>query len=289
MKKLFLLVGLVAVSASASDFADAVLGYSPGAGFANGFTNASVVLGAPTTGVSPFAPPFRNTQLVSLGTGGSLTVQFFTPIQNDPSHPYGLDFLIFGNSGFIITNGDFSGGGITDGSLFGNNTSATRVSVSQDNVTYYPLNPLLAPTVDGFFPTDGIGDFHLPVSPTLSGPDFAGKDLAGIRSLYAGSDGGTGFDISWGQDLNGNSVRLDSISYIRIDVLSGKSEIDAITSVPEPSVFMLLLPAGLVMFLRRRTRPYAKGGWKAATPELRLRHPFSKQALNPSSSASTRG
>jgi hypothetical protein len=119
-------VGLFVISTSALDFADAVLAYSPGTGFASGFTNASVVLGAPTSGVNPFSPAFRNTQLVSLGSNGSLTVQFFTPIQNDPSHPYGLDFLIFGNSGFIITNGNFSGGGITDGSLLGNNPGATR-------------------------------------------------------------------------------------------------------------------------------------------------------------------
>ena len=242
------------VSTSASEFADAVLSYSTGTGFASGFTNASVALGAPTSGVNPFSPAFRNTQLVSLGSGGSLTVQFFTPILNDPGHPYGLDFLIFGNSGFIITNGNFSGGGITDGSLFGNNTGATRVWVSQDDLTYYQLNPQLAPNVDGLFPTDSTGDFHLPVNPALTGADFAGKDLAGIRSLYGGSDGGTGFDISWGQDLNGNSVFLDSISYIRIDVPSGKSEIDAISSVPEPSALALILTASLVVLRFRRVR-----------------------------------
>jgi hypothetical protein len=250
-------VGLFAVSTSASDFADAVLSYSPGTGFASGFTNASVALGAPTIGVNPFTPAFRNTQLVSLGSGGSLTLQFFTPIRNDPGHPFGLDFLIFGNSGFIITNGNFSGGGITDGSLFGNNTGATRVSVSQDNRTYYQLNPLLAPNVDSLFPTDSTGDFHLTVKPTLTGVDFAGKGLAGIRSLYGGSNGGTGFDISWGQDLNGNSVLLDSISFIRIDVLSGKSEIDAIASVPEPSACVLILTAGLLMLCSRRMRTRA--------------------------------
>ena len=248
------IVGLFAVSISASDLADAVLSYSPGTGLASGFTNASVALGAPTSGVNPFSPAFRNTQLVSLGSGGSLTVQFLTPILNDPSHSYGLDFLIFGNSGFIITNGNFSGGGITDGSLFGHNTGATRVSVSQDNLTYYQLNPQLAPNVDGLFPTDGTGDFHMPVNPALSGADFAGKNLADIHSLYAGSDGGTGFDISWGQDLNGNSVLLDSISYIRIDVLSGKSEIDAISAVPEPSTLALILTGGLVTFYFHQRR-----------------------------------
>src|SRR5882724_1900632 len=155
------LAGASLVSTACADtFADAVIDYTSGTGFAAGFTNPAVVLGAPTSTANPFSPAFRNTQLLSLGAGGSLTVRFDTPIQNDSTHPYGLDFTVFGNSGFIITNGNFSGGGITDGSLFGHNPGATRVSVSQDNLTYYQLNPQLAPNVDGLFPTDGTGEFR---------------------------------------------------------------------------------------------------------------------------------
>src|SRR5260221_8775076 len=118
MKKVRLFVLAVAslfvVSTTHAGFADAVIEYNLGTGFASGFTNASAVLGAPTVSANPFSPAFRNTQLLSIGAGGTLTVQFSTPIVNDPGHPYGLDFLIFGNSGFVITNGNFSGGGITD-------------------------------------------------------------------------------------------------------------------------------------------------------------------------------
>jgi len=130
---------MFAVSSSASDFADAFsrIHLAP---VSQAASRTGPLRWCSTSGVNPFSPAFRNTQLVSLGSGGSLTLQFFTPILNDPGHPYGLDFLIFGNSGFIITNGNFSGGGITDGSLFGNNTGATRVWVSQDNLTYYQLN-----------------------------------------------------------------------------------------------------------------------------------------------------
>jgi len=99
------------------------------------------------------------------------------------------------------------------GSLFGHNTGATRVSVSQDNLTYYQLNPQLAPNVDGLFPTDGTGDFHMPVNPVLSGADFAGKNLDDIHSLYAGSDGGTGFDISWGQEGGRQHEQWDKECY----------------------------------------------------------------------------
>src|SRR5205085_1813634 len=112
----------------------------------------------------------------------------------DPAHPFGLDFNLFGNSGFIITNGDFSGGGITDGSLFGAGTGITRISVSADNVTYYILDPARVPPVDRSFPTDGAGNFQVAMNPGLGAADFSGKDLIGIRSLYSGSAGGVGFD-----------------------------------------------------------------------------------------------
>src|SRR5688572_17832556 len=78
----------------AAGFADAVISYNLGSGSANGFTNAATVLGAPTSTANPFSPAFRNTQLLSIGVGGYLTVQFFTPIANDPGNPYGLDFTI---------------------------------------------------------------------------------------------------------------------------------------------------------------------------------------------------
>src|SRR5882757_10502951 len=104
------LAGLSLVSKThAAGFADAVIAYDLGTGFANGFTNASAVLGAPTSGATPFSPAFRNTQLLSVGAGGFVTVQFATPIVNVPGNPFGLDFMIFGNAGFIITNGNFSG------------------------------------------------------------------------------------------------------------------------------------------------------------------------------------
>src|SRR2546421_13084774 len=194
-----------------AQYADSVVSYTSGSGVNASFTDPSSALGAPTTFIGyqnadPFNPPFLSSDLVSVGDGGWLTVQFSTPILNDPTHAYGLDFQIFGNSGFVITNGNFSGGGITDGSLFANNRGSTRVSVSLDNLTYYTLNPARAPAADSLFPTDGSGDFQKPVNPLLGSGDFAGRDLGGIRALYAGSGGGTGFDIAWAQDNNGNRV-----------------------------------------------------------------------------------
>ena len=241
-----------------AQYASSVVSYTAGSGVTPSYTDPNRALGSPTVfmgyqNTDPFNPPYQSTDLVSVGAGGSLTVQFNSPILNTPSHPFGLDFIIFGNSGFAITNGNYSGGGITDGSLFGNNTGSTRVWVSADNLSYYLLNPTLAPVADGLFPTDAAGDFNRPVNPALTQADFAGKDLAGIRSLYSGSGGGTGYDISWAQDANGQSIFLSAISFVRVDVLSGKSEIDAISAVPEPAPWILgLMGLALSIWARRK-------------------------------------
>src|SRR5689334_5100862 len=93
-----------------AQFANAVLSYERGTGFASNFTNANAALGAPASGssVTPFAPPFSTSQLVSVGAGGWLTLQLGLPIVNDPANPFGIDFLIFGNSFFVVTNGSGS-------------------------------------------------------------------------------------------------------------------------------------------------------------------------------------
>jgi hypothetical protein len=208
--------------------------------------------------VDPFDPPYLPSQLLSLGVGGSLTVRFDTPITNDPANPFGLDFLIFGSAGFVITNNDFTGGGITDGSLFAHNTGQTRVSVSANGLTYYLLDPAKAPTVDALFPTDSIGDFSRPVNPTLASPNFSGLDLVGIRSLYAGSGGGAGYDLGWALDGQNRTVTLPSVSFVRVDVIEGRSEIDAFGVVPEPACWELMaFGAGILWLLcpRRQPRP----------------------------------
>jgi hypothetical protein len=245
-------------------FAHSVLSYEAGAGVTAN-TDPSSALGEPsrvTPGawggpVDPFNPPYLAEQIVSIGAGGWLTLGFESPIANSLANPFGLDFIIFGNAGFMITNGDFSGGGITDGSLFGASEGATRVSVSRDNLTWFTLNPALAPGVDSYFPTDGSGDFTLPVNPALSAGSFSGLDLGGIHNLYGGSGGGTAFDLSWAIDAEGAPVHLPDISFLRIDVLDGVAQIDGVVAVPEPGTWALLLGGGAVLLLARRGRKRA--------------------------------
>src|ERR1041384_6667568 len=79
----------------AADYADSVVGYNPGVGVATDFTghaytNTAAALGQPsrvTPGtfggpVDPFNPPYLARQLVSVGSGGSLTVKFSQPVLN---------------------------------------------------------------------------------------------------------------------------------------------------------------------------------------------------------------
>jgi hypothetical protein len=247
------IAGALLSSSAEAQYADSVVFYMPGTGFAPNFTSPNAALGSPASAssVTPFAPPFSNTQIVSIGAGGWLTLHLGTPIANDLSNPFGIDFLIFGNSFFAITNGS-GANATTSGDIFTSSVS-TRVEVSEDGSSWFALNPLLAPTVSTLFPTDGIGNPQLAVDPSLTKSDFGGQNLAGIRSLYGGSAGGAGFDLAWAQDGSGNSVNLSMANYVRIDVLSGRTQIDAISVVPEPSTGTLaLIGAGLLCLRWRR-------------------------------------
>lgn len=244
MKKISLVLlacaGFVLQSNAASNYAARVISYHPGAGIDARFTNKTAVLGEPSRGnpfteaVDPFNPPYGTNQILSIGEGGSLVVKMDRPIFNTPRKPYGLDFIIFGNTGFIITNvfdpNTFSwiGEPATDGSMFGVNEGATLVSVSADGRIFVPLSRL-APAVDALYPTDGAGSFDQPVNPDLTAADFAGATLADMRALYGGSGGGSGYDLSWAQ-WQRRWVRLPYVRYIRIDVLSGKAEIDGFSA-----------------------------------------------------------
>jgi len=242
------LASLSLTATARAQFADAVTAYEPGTGFTPGYTDATAALGEPsrvTPGtfggpVTPFNPAYLPSHLVSIGAGGSLTVKFDKAVHNHPRNRFGIDFIVFGNPGFIVTNEfDFTtfnwiGTPATDGSLFGANEGETRVSVSRDGVTFYQLNPAFARTVDGSMPTDGSGDFTIPADPTLSAADFAGLTEEQIQALYFGSAGGTGYDIATAQDAFGNPVQLAFIQYVRLDVISGKSDVDGVSAVFNP-------------------------------------------------------
>ena len=250
MKRIIIIVlGFAALSgvreARATQFAAEVVSYKSGTGYATdwstgaGFTNKDAIIGAPareTPGewggpITPFSPPYLLNQILSIGAGGEVTLKFARSIRDEPLNPFGLDFLVFGGAGFTITNGDFSGGGITDGTLFGRADGETRLSVSADGEAWFVLDPKQAPTFDAYHPTDGAGDFALPVNPALAKGDFDGGGLAKFTELYAGSGGGTGYDIAWAVDINSKPAAIGQVQFIRLEVLSGKAEVDAVSDV----------------------------------------------------------
>jgi hypothetical protein len=249
----------------AASAATSVSAYNPGglSGSVVSYTNSSAALGMPTienpasppwtptpTPITPFESPYTSGQLVGLGSGGSLTVYFADPIHNYAGNPFGRDFVVYG--GLALTDFDWPNG-VSDGSVFGALGGDTRISVSQDGVTFYQLNPSLAPATEAGLPTDAAGVFGQPVNPALKPADFAGKNLSEIRALYGGSAGGTGYDLAWALDGQGQSVDLAEASYVRLEVLSGQTKIDAIVAAPEPSVWALgAVGAALLWWQRRR-------------------------------------
>lgn len=255
-------IAACASTAIANPFASSVLSYDPGSNAAAGYTDASVALGSAERftgegifpgGVTPFNPAWGSDEIVSVGAGGHLALGFDTAITNDASHAYGIDFILFGNAGFVLT-GDGSVG--ANPAIFGAGGEAT-VEVSQNGSDWVTATV----TTLGLFPTLGYSDFVDPtpgapglietdftkaMDPTLQLSDLANLSLTELYALYNGSGGGVGIDIE--------GTGLDSASYVRLTNNSGERfEVDAIAVVPAPMSVTMLSLAGLCATRRRRT------------------------------------
>lgn len=282
-------VSALGAVASATPFATSVVGYG-GITSNAPYNDPNAVLGSPATDffdpwgmwsggsndriVKLVEPAYNvdadgNPLIVTLENGAWITVAFDNPIENDPLNPYGIDFLVFGNSFYVGSN--TAGGYINDatnmndviltGGLF---AEQVTVAVSQDGFTWYEYTN--GPYGDTAFPTNGylwdpvnaqwtntVSDFTLPVDPSVAALIGAGGlTAADALALYNGSGGGTGFDL----DVFG----LDWIQYIRVTGNGWGGEIDAFADVaavqpvvPEPATLSLLaLGLGGLGALRRR-------------------------------------
>ncbi|MFA6046083.1 MAG: hypothetical protein WC718_13955 [Phycisphaerales bacterium] len=249
----------LALPVLAGTYASSVINYTPGSNAANAYRNPQVALGSPErfTGegvfpsvVSPFNPAFGSNEIVSIGAGGSLTLQFAQPVSDDANHPFGQDLLIFGGQFFI--DEDYPNG--VAGPLF-SAAGNSRVEVSGDGQTWFTVPGAQA---TGLYPTLGyldltdpssatpgsvLSDFSKPVDPAF---DPFGKNFAQIIAGYNGSGGGTGIDIG--------AAGLASASYLRITNLGTEAfSIDAVSAVsPVPSPMGGLVLTGLIFGRRRR-------------------------------------
>lgn len=256
-------LGLLAVAvipAWAGDpWADRVISYTPGSALGSGFTTPEVALGRPERfsgegifpgAVTPFSPAWGADELVAIGEGGSLIVAFDRPVRDDARNPFGIDLLIFGNSGFI----DQSYPNGIAGGLFGGGDGG-RIDVSEDGVVWVSIPSVQA---DGMFPTLGYRDlldpystvrgrvrtdFTRPVDPSLG---TFGLSFAQVVAGYQGSGGGAGVDLA--------GTGLRSISYVRITGTAATADIDAmadVRAVPSPGAIGLVT-LGLALGRRRR-------------------------------------
>ena len=253
--------GLARDVRAADAWADGVVSYAQGSDAAAGYTDPLAALGEPArfTGedfgypgaVTPFNPPFNLNQIVSIGQGGSLVVRFDEPVRDDAANPYGIDLLVFGNSGYIdgsypdgLASGVFSDG-------------RGRVEVSADGADWRAVTG----AADDVFPTLGypdlagpydtergsvLSDFTRPVDPAF---DASGRTFAEIVAAYAGSGGGTGIDLA--------GTGFSEVSFVRITNPDGSGrtvEIDGLSDAAViPGAGAAAVGAmGIAVGLRRR-------------------------------------
>jgi hypothetical protein len=128
----------VAGSAGAAITASSVVDYQPGS--ATSFTNPAASLGLPVGDTSfgaltPFNPPFLNSHIVVVGSGGRLTLRLSSPV---PAGGAGPEIGIFANNGLVDVSDDGSGVAGNPAATFSPLPSAL-VSVSSDGQNFVPL------------------------------------------------------------------------------------------------------------------------------------------------------
>jgi hypothetical protein len=240
------------VQVQAADFAAEVISYKGPFG-SSLYNDPNSAMGKPTTLIKESATktyacslvyPAWNTApdgsklIVTLGIDANIVVGFDHKVADDPGNPYGIDFIVFGNSwfghsgqGWVKPNTNM------DELLLKNPTSIFAewvvVSVAQDpNGPWYTFDN--GPYADDMFPTNAFAwdsdsndwgdelDWLKPVEPNLSVSDFDGLSVAEAIALYDGSAGGTGFDLKWLDPDDYQALAIDPnsgqrwIKYIKV-------------------------------------------------------------------------
>jgi hypothetical protein len=128
--------------------------YGPGAGFGQQYFPQNI-LGYPSSQASPIAPANLESDLLSLGTGGSITLQF---IDNEIYNGPGADFSVFENVFYIAgdTNKPFI------------ETALVEISVDGSEWYAFSYDTITGDGLAGLKPTKGDGD---PMNPLESGGD----------------------------------------------------------------------------------------------------------------------
>jgi hypothetical protein len=217
--------GLAGVASA--EFVSSVQSFNQGTvNFANAasqYNTPAAALGEPSriafSPVSPFNPPFEESQLVAVGVGGSIVLELSSPV------PVG--------GASTVHVGVFTGAGLNDPSFGGQAESPARtfagaeyaadrtavIEVASVLGDFKPLGRMtLANPTQAFanqstpydFPTPPLNsDFDKPFTGDLS--SFNGLNAPQISALLAGSAGGNWIDVPAGV-----ASQLSEIRYVRI-------------------------------------------------------------------------
>jgi hypothetical protein len=233
---------IAAPAAAVPITADAVVDYQPGNAPASFRTSSAAVgnLSGDTTfgGLNPFNPAFSTNQIVWVGSGGSLTLHLSAPI---PANGFNLG--VYSNVGIVDVSADGSGQAGDPFTTVGQ-ISRAAVSVSQDGVTYIPLNggaPITFSIPANFYTDTNISSGFQPLGATTAsqskpflGPasSFSGQNYNQMRALLNNSAGGTWLDLR-------NTVPA-KVSYVKFDVGAGdRMVVDAIGGLGAANVATL--------------------------------------------------
>lgn len=218
--------------------------------------------------VSPFDPPFRRSDIVSIGEGGQLTLRlsnYALPLAASPQ------IGIFSNVGIIDTSYPTGQAG-SPATTFG--FDSAKVEVSPDGASWISLGKIAfdIPTngytdlTDPYATAPGsvLSDFQQPFTGSLS--DFSGLKYSNggsdILGLLAGSGGGKWLDLT--------GTGLPKVGFIRFSVADDGNastklnfELDGVSishaalgtaTVPEPTSTFLAAVGMLALVIGRRFR-----------------------------------
>jgi hypothetical protein len=265
---LAILLFAFAAGVRASDFAVEVV-YGPnmttGPFGSSPYDDPCSVLGKPTTEIydswlfetfrcslvypACYADVNDNKLVTTLGNGAAIVVKFDHEVADDPGNPYGIDFIVFGNSFFSRAGGYLDPYTNMEDCFLANptfvNSEPVIVSVSPDGNNWYTYSN--GPYADSAFPTNAYAwdrenhcwgkelDWTKPVDPNLTVSNFNGLSAADAIDLYDGSAGGTGFDLA--------ESGFAWIQYVKVQS-NGNGEVDGFSDVAGCGDYKHPYPAG---------------------------------------------
>ena len=166
-------------------------------------------------------------------TPGYVIIAFDHDVVDDPDNPFGVDFIVFGNSG--CTKSTTAGMTALDDPATCRLTASGFPEESVVEVAQYQEGPWYGSdewrTSDGFAPTLGHrydpanADTNLysgnlwwgaptdptyPIDPRIDFSDCEGLTLAELCQRYNGSAGGAGYDLAYAVDEDGNELPADA-------------------------------------------------------------------------------